>query len=181
MLSRAFLTLGTLTLLAEPASAQVDRKVSLELRAVAMTPTFGIADDERVGADVGAGYGVGLGYRLSQTLRLMADFDAGMHDSGIGDVDTYHYMAKLGFDVVRGGKVTLTLNAGAGLVSISPDGGDALNYFAINAGAKLGIRLGSAVELLISPQGDIALSDKNEVLTSAAWIWPLGIGLRINF
>lgn len=181
MLTRAFLTLGALGVLTSTASAQVDKAVSLELRAVAMTPTFGIADDERVGADVGAGFGLGLGYRLSPAVRLMADFDMASHGTEIGDVNTYHYMGKIGFDVVRSGSVTLTLNAGAGLVSISPDGGDALNYFAINAGAKLGIRLGSAVELLISPQGDIAFSDEDEVLTSASWIWPLGIGLRFSF
>ncbi len=165
---------------AAPALAQ-DRPVSLEVRGIAMTPTFGIADNDRVGADIGLGFGAGLAYRLSPTVRLMADYDAGFHDTNIGDVNTYHYMAKLGVDVVRTGKVTVTLNAGAGMLSIKPDGADAFNYFAINAGAKIGIALSPGVEFLLSPQGDIGFTDDTEVLTSASWIWPFGVGLRFAF
>ncbi len=176
------LKLAAAGLLAAPGTAQAqDRPLSLEARAIAMTPTFGIADDARVGADMGLGFGVGLSYRLSPSLRLMADYDAGFHDTGIGDVNTYHYMGKLGLDVVRTDKVTVTLNAGAGVVSIKPDGASAFNYFAINAGAKIGIALSPGVELLLSPQGDIAFSDDTEVLTKSSWIWPLGLGLRVSF
>jgi hypothetical protein len=111
----------------------------------------------------------------------MADVDVGYHSSEIGDVNTYHYMGKLGFDVVKGRSGHGDPQCGAGVMAISPAGGESLSYFAINAGAKIGIKLGKAIELLISPQGDIAFSNEDEVLTSKAWIWPLGLGLRVSF
>jgi hypothetical protein len=159
--------------------AQVDRPVSLEVRGVAVVPTFDIAD----AADVGPGFGVGIGYRVTPTIRLMADFDAGFHGTPTPgfDINTYHAMGKVGFDVVRTDRVTLTLNAGAGAVQFAGDLPDAKTYFAINAGAKLGIQVADAVELLVSPQGDIAFSKEEDVGTSNSWVWPLGIGLRVNF
>jgi len=54
-------------------------------------------------------------------------------------------------------------------------------YPAINAGAKLGIQLSPSVDFLISPQGDIAFSDEAEVGTSNSWVWPFGVGLRIEY
>lgn len=181
MFRNLLLSAGVAALAAAPLSAQNGSAVTLEARAVAMTPTFGIADQDRVGADIGAGFGFGLGIQVADRVRLMGDFDAGFHRTEIGDVNTYHYMAKVGYDVVRSGKVTVTLNTGAGLVAITPDGADAFNYFAINAGAKIGIQLSPAVELLLSPQGDIAFTKESEVLTKAAWIWPFAAGLRVTF
>jgi len=122
MLNRLLMGLGALGLLTAPATAQYSKSTTLEIRGVAMTPTFGIADKDRVGAKVGPGFGVGVGYALGSNLRFMADMDAGFHSSEIGDVDTWHYMGKLGYDLPTSGKVRITLNAGAGLVSIKPKG-----------------------------------------------------------
>jgi hypothetical protein len=171
------LGLAALLLLPTALTAQAGRP-TLELRGVAMTPTFGIADNSRVGANIGAGFGAGIGVSVAPRVRLMADFDAGFHGSEIGDVTTYHYLGKVGFDVTSSGRVRVTLNAGAGMVSIKPKGASALNYFAINAGAKIGVGLSDRIEFLLSPQGDIAFSKKSEVLTSKSWIWPIGAGLR---
>ena len=49
-----------------------------------------------------------------------------------------------------------------------------------NAGAKLGIKLTDSVQFLISPQGDIAFSDEAVLGTDNSWVWPLGLGFRIQ-
>ncbi|MDA0330246.1 MAG: hypothetical protein O2958_14730 [Gemmatimonadetes bacterium] len=45
--------------------------------------------------------------------------------------------------------------------------------------AKLGIKLSDSVQLLISPQGDIAFSDEAALGTNNSWVWPLAAGFRI--
>lgn len=96
------------------------------------------------------------------------------------DINTYHYMAKAGFDVYETDSVILTLNLGAGAVTFGGDLPSSETYFAINAGAKLGIKLSPTIQLLVSPQGDIAFSDADFVGTDNSWVWPLGIGFRVT-
>lgn len=60
----------------------------------------------------------------------------------------------------------------------APEG---LTYFAINAGAKLSYNFNRQFAVVLSPQGDIAFSDEDELGTSNAWVWPLTAGVRINF
>jgi hypothetical protein len=161
------------------ASAQSYDKMSFEIRGTSVVPTFDIADV----ANVGWGGGVGLGYLASDKVRLMADFDFGAHGTDTPDVtiNTYHYMAKVGYEVFSSDKVTFSVNLGAGAVTFGGDLPDSYTYPAINAGAKLGIQLSPSVDFLISPQGDIAFSDEAEVGTSNSWVWPFGVGLRIKY
>ena len=35
--------------------------------------------------------------------------------------------------------------------------------------------------LVLSPQGDIAFTKKDELGTDNAWVWPITAGLRLNF
>lgn len=159
--------------------AGADKPISLELRGTVMVPTFDIADV----VDVGVGGGAGIGYAFPNNVRLMFDFDFGIHgtDAPNVNINTYHYMGKVGFDVVDNENVVLTLNLGAGAVTFGGDLAQSSTYPAINAGAKLGIRVAPSVELLISPQGDIAFSDEAEVGTTNSWVWPFGVGLRVKF
>lgn len=155
-----------------------DRPFSLEVRGTAAVPTFDIAD----AADPGYGGGFGLGYRVSDKFRLMADVDLAIHSTptdGV-DINTYHYMAKVGYDAFESDRLVFTVNLGLGAVTFGGDLPSAETYVAINAGAKLGIRLTDSVQLLISPQGDIAFSDEAVLGTDNSWVWPLGIGLRIT-
>jgi hypothetical protein len=98
-------------------------------------------------------------------------------------VNVYHYIAKLGYEVVggTGGPVTVVLNAGAGAMTFAVDGGDSFTYPAINVGAKLIYGVGSRLSLVVSPQGDIAFTDEDELGTSNAWVWPVAVGFRVNF
>jgi hypothetical protein len=164
---------------APPALAQAAKPVSLELRGIVAVPTFDIDD----AANPGPGFGAGIGYQVGPKVRLMADADFAFHPTPTDDVkiNTYHLMGKVGFDVVSTEKVTLTLNAGAGVVAFAGDLPESLTYFAINAGAKLGIAVSPGLELLVSPQGDIAFSKTDELGTDNAWVWPLGVGLRFRF
>jgi hypothetical protein len=74
------------------------------------------------------------------------------------------------------------LNLGAGMVHFGFEGSDEGNdYFAINAGAKLAYNFSRSVALVLSPQGDIAFTEENELGSSTAWLWPLTAGLRISF
>ena len=156
-----------------------ERPVAFELRAIGMVPTFDIAD----AADVGPGFGAGIGYRLSPAVTLMADFDMAVHPTPTPDFDinTLHYMGKVGYDVYARDRVTVTVNLGAGVLQFAGDLPESKSYFAINAGAKVAIALSDAVELLISPQGDIAFTKEEDLGTSNAWVWPLGAGLRFRF
>jgi hypothetical protein len=173
------MTLLAVTVAASNVSAQVERATSLEVRGIAMLPTFDIAD----AANLGWGGGVGIGYRVSPKVRLMADVDVAIHDTDVTDfqINTYHYMGKVGYDVVDNGKVVVTLNLGAGAVTFGGDLPESKTYFAINAGAKVGIRLSPSLEFLISPQGDIAFTKEADLGTTNSWVWPLGVGLRAKF
>lgn len=171
----------TLTGVAAPrASAQTyaDRPINLELRGTAMLPTFDIAD----AANLGFGGGAGIGYRVTDKFRVMADFDLGIHGTDVTDftINTYHYMGKVGFDAVDNEKLLLTVNLGAGAVTFGGDLPSSSTYFAINAGAKLAIKVSPMFDLLISPQGDIAFADEAELGTTNAWVWPLAVGFRVK-
>ena len=64
----------------------------------AVVPTFDIADVAKTGGALGAAVGV----RLSPRVVLMGEFDYGMHkDKATGNVDinTAHYMGKLGYSL----------------------------------------------------------------------------------
>jgi len=161
------------------AQATAGSKLALELRGVAMVPTFDIAD----AADVGAGFGAGIGYRVAEKVTLMADFDMGMHPTPTPDfeINTLHYIAKVGYDLFVGDKVTVTPNLGAGVMQFGGDLPETKSYFAINTGAKIAVALSDAVDLLISPQGDIAFTKEAELGTTNAWVWPIGAGLRFRF
>jgi len=156
--------------------ASDSKPFSIEVRGTGMLPTFDIAD----AADFGYGGGVGIGYHVNDRFRLMADVDIARHGTPTSgfNIDTYHYMAKVGLDVWGTDKAVLTVNLGAGAVTFGGDLPESYTYLAINAGAKLGIKIAPSVEFLISPQGDIAFSDEAELGTSNSWVWPLGIGLR---
>lgn len=161
------------------AQAEAAPKLALELRGLAVVPTFDIAD----AADVGLGFGAGIGYRVAEKVSLMADFDMGIHPTPTPDFDinTLHYMAKVGYDVFVGDRVTVTANLGAGIVQFGGDLPETKSYPAINAGAKITVALSDAVDLLISPQGDIAFTKEAELGTTNAWVWPFGAGLRFRF
>ena len=94
----------------------------------------------------------------------------------------YHYIAKLGYAVVPEGASawSVILNAGAGAMTFDVDGGSSDTYPAINVGAKIADRLSPRISLLLSPQGDIALSNEDEVGTTNSWVWPLTAGFRIG-
>lgn len=176
----AVVALGTVsTSNAAAQMAQDEKPVSLELRGIVMVPTFDIAD----AANVGYGGGAGIGYRLGEKFRLMADFDVGIHGTDTPDfnINTYHYMGKFGFDVINNERLVLTLNLGAGAMTFGGDLPESKTYFAINAGAKLGIKVSPAFEILISPQGDIAFSKEADVGTTNSWVWPIGAGFRVKF
>ena len=162
----------------EPAA----RRFFLEGRAGAVVPTFDIADVAKTGFALGGT----VGYRFGR-LILMGEFDYGMHkDKATESVDitTLHYMAKLGYQLTppkeRG--LEASINLGVGAVTFDVDGApESFTYPAINAGAKLAYHLSPAVALVLSPQGDIAFTDENEVGSSTAWVWPVTAGLRLRF
>lgn len=169
-------TPALLGLLIGPAEAQV----TLEVRANAVVPTFDIAD----AAEIGPGFGAGVGYMVGPKVRLMLDGDIGLHGiegATTGTINTYHVMGKVGYDVFTNDRVSVTLNLGAGIVSFGGDLAETFTYPAINAGGKIAIAVANQVDLLISPQGDIAFSDEAELGTSNSWVWPFGAGLRFRF
>jgi hypothetical protein len=72
------------------------------------------------------------------------------------------------------------LNAGAGALMLDTDGAGSSTYPALKVGAKIGYRLSPRVQLLLSPQGDIAFTDDEDAGTSNAWVWPFTSGVRIG-
>ena len=163
----------------------VERRVSIEARGGFNVPTFDISD----AVDAGPSFGLGAAVQFAPKLWLMGDVDLGFHSgadlAGGGeapDVKVYHYVAKLGYELLSEGQSpwSVIVNAGAGAVTFDADGAGANTYPAINVGAKIGYRLSPRVQLLLSPQGDIALTDDEDVGTSNAWVWPFTAGVRIG-
>ncbi|HET6837661.1 MAG TPA: outer membrane beta-barrel protein [Gemmatimonadales bacterium] len=158
----------------------------LEARAGSSVPTFNISD----AVDAGPSFGAGVGFRVAPRIWLMGDVDFGFHPGadlapGISepDVDVYHFMAKAGVELLRPGTSpwSVVVNLGAGVLNFRPDAAEAKTYPAINAGAKIGYRVSPRITLLLSPQGDIAFTDEDELGTSNAWVWPFTAGARVNF
>ena len=172
--------------IASIAQAQwAERRVSIEARGGFNVPTFDISD----AVDAGPSFGLGAALRFAPKLWLMGDVDLGFHSgadlAGGGeapDVKVYHYVAKLGYELLSEGQSpwSVIVNAGAGALTFDADGAGSNTYPAINVGAKIGYRLSPRVQLLLSPQGDIALTDNDQVGTSNAWVWPFTAGVRIG-
>jgi hypothetical protein len=162
-----------------------ERRVSIEARGGFNVPTFDISD----AVDAGPSFGLGAAVQFAPKLWLMGDVDLGFHSgadlAGGGeapDAKVYHYVAKLGYELLSEGQSpwSVIVNAGAGALTFDADGAGSNTYPAINVGAKIGYRLSPHVQLLLSPQGDIALTDNEDVGTSNAWVWPFTAGVRIG-
>jgi len=176
------------TLLAVPSAAQAQadgRRVTLEARAGFNVPTFDISD----AVDAGPSLGIGAAVQVRPRVYLMGDFDLGFHSGAdlVGgasapDVKVYHYMAKVGYQLLAEGSSpwSLLVNAGAGAMTFDVDGAGSNTYPAINVGAKIAYRVSPRVSLLLSPQGDIAFTKDAEVGTTNAWVWPFTAGVRLG-
>lgn len=188
VLSSITLLAAGVTLLTLPSVALAQaqgRRVTIEARAGLNVPTFDISD----AVDAGPSFGIGAAVQVRPRVYLLGDFDLGFH-SGAGlaggasapDVKVYHYMAKVGYELLTEGTSpwSLMVNAGAGAMTFDVDGADSHTYPAINVGAKIAYRVSPRVSLLLSPQGDIAFSKSDELGTSNAWVWPFTAGLRLG-
>ena len=174
--------IGTLAIASPVAAQTMAPKYFVEGLAGAVVPTFDIADV----AKTGSGFGVAFGARLNPSWVFMGEFDYGMHkDKATSSVDisTMHYLAKLGYSLTgpREKGLEAVVNLGAGAVTFDVDGGASYTYPAINAGAKLAWNFNRMYALVLSPQGDIAFSKKEELTTTNAWVWPITAGLRVSF
>jgi hypothetical protein len=180
---------GVLLLLlgaATPVAAQeAERRFTLEGRGGFNVPTFDISD----AVDAGPSIGAGLGFQVAPRIWLLGDVDLGFHSGaeftgGVEgpDVKGFHYMAKVGYSLIPEGTSpwSVIVNAGGGAMTFDVDGGTANTYPAINVGAKIAYRLSPRVSFLLSPQGDIAFTDEDEVGTNNAWVWPFTAGVRIG-
>jgi hypothetical protein len=179
---------AALLLLGASVAAQAQdtpRRFTLEVRAGFNVPTFDISD----AVDAGPSFGVGVGYQVTPALWLLGDADLGFHSGaeftgGVEgpDVKVYHYIAKVGYAILPEGSSpwSVILNAGGGAMTFDADGGTSSTYPAINVGAKIAYRLSPRVNFLLSPQGDIAFTDEDEVGTSNSWVWPFTAGVRIG-
>jgi hypothetical protein len=162
-----------------------ESRASIEARGGLNVPTFDISD----AVDAGPSFGVGAGVKVGQKVWLLGDVHLGFHSgadlAGAGegpDVKVYHYVAKLGYELLSEGQSpwSVIVNAGAGALTFDVDGAGSNTYPAINVGAKVAYRLSPRVHLLLSPQGDIAFTKDDEVGTTNAWVWPFTAGLRIG-
>lgn len=173
------------------ASAQVpERPFIIEARGGIYVPTFDIADL----ADPGFGAGATFGYMVTPKIMLFGEADFGFHSASEDidpddqlDVNVYHYMAKAGYVVYqsRDEKLKLLVNGGVGAMTIEFDtnaASESNTYLAINAGAKLYYMFSRTAGFVLSPQGDIAFTDDQEIPdTSSGWVWPVTAGFFVNF
>lgn len=172
--------------IASSADAQwAEQRVTIEGRGGLNVPTFDISD----AVDPGPSFGAGVAVQFAPRLWLMGDVDLGFHSGaelGGGsegpDVKVYHYVAKVGYELLSAGQSpwSVIVNAGAGALTFDVDGAGSNTYPAINVGAKIGYRLSPRVSLVLSPQGDIAFTDDEDVGTSSAWVWPFTAGIRVG-
>lgn len=170
--------------IARPLEAQqADQRFFIEGRGGAVVPTFDIDEVAKSGGAVGAT----LGYRIHDRWLVMGEFDYGFHKdqlTGDADINTLHYIAKLGYSLTgpreRGWEALVNLGAGAVTFDVEA-APQSFTYFAINAGAKLAYRFNPSLAFVLSPQGNIALSDEEELTTNNSWVWPFTAGLRVAF
>lgn len=175
--------IGVLALTAPLAAQEPATKFFIEGLGGVVVPTFDIADV----AKTGGAFGAAIGYRINPRWVVMGEFDYGMHKdkaTGSADINTLHYMAKVGYSLTgpreRGWEAIV--NLGVGAVGFDVEGAAQTNtYFAINAGAKISYNFNRSFAFVLSPQGDIAFSDEDELTTTNAWVWPFTAGLRVNF
>jgi hypothetical protein len=161
-------------------------RAMVELRGGLNVPTFDIADAAKAGGSVGAG----AAYKLSHRFWLTAAVDVGFHEGanlpggaqGPG-VNVYHYIMGLAWDSYRpdNSPWSVMLNVGAGAMTFDLDGGTTKTYPAINVGAKIGYDVSPAITVFLSPQGDIAFTDRDVLGTDDAWVWPFSAGVRITW
>lgn len=183
---------GLILAVASGAWAQAPAKpFIIEVRGGFYVPTFDIADV----ADPGPGFGATFGYMVSPRLMVFGEGDFGLHGgaddavalAGQFDVDTYHYMGKVGYVLYENpeGRLKILVNAGLGAMTIKvkPDQGEdeSNTYFAINAGAKLYYLFAENIGFVLSPQGDIAFSKEEDVGASSSWVWPFTAGFFVSF
>ena len=118
-MKKQFLFAIAASLAAAPLQAQMPATKSfVEGLVGAAVPTFDIADV----ATTGTAFGATLGYRLSPAIVLMGEFDYGMHKDKATeqvDINTLHYMGKVGYDVYARDRVTVTVNLGAGVLQFA--------------------------------------------------------------
>lgn len=163
--------------------AAQDSGFALNVRGGLNVPTFGISDV----AETGPGFGFGIQFPLGETLFARANADFGMHDivgASDAEVDVQHFIAGVGLPIMMptdGSRWLVSVNAGAGAMRFSPEGGDGNTYFAINVGGEIEYLVSDRVSLLLSPQGDIGFVDEDLFGTSTAWIWPFTAGAKIRF
>lgn len=172
-------------LAASPVRAQ--QGVAVELHGGINVPTFDITDAAKAGPSVGGSIGV----QVAPRVWLFGEADFGFHGGadlpggGTGpDVDVQHFMGKVGYTVYQSGdgRLAFLVNLGAGALRFKPEGASSGNtYLAINAGGKLTYAVAPRVDLVLSPQGDIAFTDEDVLGTSNAWIWPVSAGVRVRF
>jgi len=179
---------------ASPALAQRPEKpFQVEARVGYYLPTGDAAD----WFDGAVGFGAGIGYYFTPKFVIMGEFDYASHSGkedaidpefevGAWDEDVMHIMGKIGYVLFQSadGKMKILVNAGAGMMNFKEkyEGESVSNSkFAINAGAKLYYMFSPSIGIVVSPQGDIAFTDKEEDGASSKWVWPLSAGLAFNF
>ena len=105
------LVAASVTLLTIPSAARAQAgggRVTIEARGGLNVPTFGISD----AVDAGPSFGIGAAVQVRPRVYLLGDVDLGFHP-GAGlpggasapDVKVYHYMAKVGYQVLAEGTV----------------------------------------------------------------------------
>ncbi len=97
-------------------------------------------------------------------------------------MDVYHFMAKVGYELLQPGTSpwSVAVNLGAGALNCRPDGAES-SPTPPSTREQIGYRVSPRLTLLLSPQGDIAFADEDELGTSNALVWPFTAGLRLNF
>ncbi len=174
--SRVLAVTGMLSVLAASAAAAQTNgpQFFIEARGGVNVPTFDVADV----VDAGVGVGGTFGVMVAPKVWLMAEADVGFHGSAVNgpDTDVLHVMGKVGYTVFENEQVSILLNAGAGLMNFSVDGGGSTTDAAIGVGGKLAISVSEQVAIVISPQGDIAFTEG-----STSWVWPFTAGFRVTF
>lgn len=186
-MKRAFVSFAMSLLLAvgltSTASAQrPEMPIFVEARAGAAVPTFDIDDAAEVGFVVGGT----VGYKVTEAIWVFGEGDFGFHGGKDGgpDVNVYHYMGKVGYNVLADNpqwSVVPNLGLGAMTFDVDAPGASANTYFAINAGAKILYHINPQVAAVLNLQGDIAFSDEAEVGTDNSWVWPFSAGINVSF
>ena len=182
---RPLMTLALLAVPAAPLAGQTTRRFLVEGRGGVSVPSGAFADAENAGYTLGTG----VGYLFARRWWAHLDYDF-IRESGRFDYihavnnPTYgihSVMGKLGYEVPLEPALAVEFNLGGGVSNFRPSGQSSLSsqtYLGMTGGARIRLLADHRLNLVMSPEVNVAFADRAKLGERRAVMWPFSVGLQ---